>query len=272
MERHRNNNIGLAVLCFDTAEYLDTIARLMLPVVGGITVCLPYTSYGGMLPQKKVVREVERVVMSEERIRLFRPDIRFNAAAGIERRELTLRNLVLERMDEDGWHYTCFCDGDEIYFPDEFYKAADEMICRGYDAAYCKFVDYYKYPDVKIIDTAGYVPVFQRSGLRYSRKMSYNVRVDRARKVMLDDGRRVEILDGVTMHHLSWVRSNIRNKLSCWSGGENVTVKQISEFNSFYKSFVRTKTYNTPVPVRLPSYDAEAVRVWHSKLKKILEE
>ena len=267
----RENSVGLAVLCFDTAEYLPVIARLMLPVTGGMTVCFPYTSYGGLLPQKKVEREVMRTVLSDERIRLFRPEVRFMASAGMERRELTLRNLVLERMDEDGWDYTLFCDSDEIYFPGEFTAARDAVLSSGWDAAYCRYVDYYKYPDVMITAGGGYVPLLQRSGFRYSRKASYDVRVDSSRRILFDDTRTVGIAEGVTMHHLSWVRASIRDKLSCWSGGENVTAKQISEFNSFYKSFVRPRTYNTPVPVRLPSYDAEAVRVWRSELKKIIE-
>lgn len=259
----------LAVLCFDTAEFLPYILGQTRGLTDGVMLCLPYTSWEGELPPLSVERDVVRAVAGAG-ASLYRPDIRFSPSSSLKRREILLRNMILERAEEDGYDYILLCDDDEIYSREEFGDAMETVLSKGLYASYCRYTDYWKWPDVELCGgSGGYVPFFQKCDTRYSRRTSYMVRVDDTRKVIFDYDDDVEVLEGISMMHLSWIRSSMSRKMRYWP-----SCLSRAETRAFVKAFdamERPRAFGVPFSVPMPGGEGVAVRVRGSRLKKIIE-
>lgn len=112
-------------------------------------------------------------------------------------------------------------DTDEIYKPEEYKFALEEFIAGDYDSSACQLITYYK--DAKhVIDPSEdyYVPLFYKIDNRKLEALLFPVIADPSR---LMDARKLKIFKRceIQMHHLSYVRKNIRQKLENMSASIN---------------------------------------------------
>lgn len=145
--------------------------------------------------------------------------------------ETRKRNIGLAIAQDLGCTHFISMDCDEFYDTDEFGEYKDRAI--EFDSSACKMYTYYKYPSIRLSPIEDYYVPFvsrlHRSTLLGCR--SYPVRVDPTRgpttcKSML-------VIDKPIMHHMSWVREDIGQKLR----NSSASVRWKSRINQYVTEF-----------------------------------
>lgn len=129
--------------------------------------------------------------------------------------EINKRNIGYFISLENNMDYHMSMDCDEIYLKDEFEYIKSEYIKNNLDSAYCQMLTYYKNKEY-ILDPPEdyYVSLFYRIN-QYNNfyfKANVPVLVDPTRR--MDSGNfKIFNRDEIQMHHLSYVRNDIKSKL-----------------------------------------------------------
>lgn len=143
--------------------------------------------------------------------------------------ETDKRNKLIQIAQDKGASHVLVIDADEFYNHDTFLQALYKIDENDYDMTYCQYINYYKdymhylkYP----FKNGMYVPFISKSSYRFSFN-STNIRLasDPTRRYIRKSDNNGEFTDSLyvfewnelKMHHLSWIRNNIHNKLVSWS-------------------------------------------------------
>lgn len=149
--------------------------------------------------------------------------------------EINKRQKGLEFAKLKGFTHFLHLDCDEYYFTSEF-QSAKELIERNYiQASWVDLYTYYKEPTLRLSKKESYgVPFITRLyphtqvGLAFRR--GYEVPVDPSRSVNVLQSRQ---LTGVSMHHFSYVRRDIKKKLRNSTARNNINhVKVVEEYEN----------------------------------------
>lgn len=143
--------------------------------------------------------------------------------------ETDKRNLIIENAELAGCSHILVIDSDEFYTHSNFEYAKNEIEKHNYDITYCQYINYYKdymhymkYP----FKDGMYVPFIARTSYRHKFDCTdFNRPSDPTRRFVRykdKDGKPNDVLHvfewkEIRMHHLSWVRNNIYNKIQSWS-------------------------------------------------------
>lgn len=171
-----------------------------------------------------------------------------NEKIPVHHNQLNKRNIGIDLGYKNGCEYHMSMDSDEFYLKEEFsemidyYKNNSPKIC-----GYCNLKSYYHTPEYQIrdrryIDDDLFVSLFFNSRYRFIQDYPLIIKVDPTRKPNMD---KIKIFDNITMHHMSYVRENIENKLKnapsfLRYGGNNENVERAI---SHYKTFTGEKLY-----------------------------
>lgn len=129
--------------------------------------------------------------------------------------ELNKRNIGLSFARGNKVDYFMSMDSDEFYIKKQLEFVKTKIINNNNDSSFCKMRTYYKYPTHQITPPEEYyVPLF------YNIKNDKNFLFNDNTPVMVDPTRRINsnnplILDRseIEMHHMSYVRKNIKSKI-----------------------------------------------------------
>lgn len=156
--------------------------------------------------------------------------------------ETDKRNILIQDAEDHGCSHVIVIDSDEYYTKKSFDAALQEIDDNDYEMTYCQYVNYYhdykhylKYP----FEKGMYVPFVSKTKYRHTFDCTdFNLPSDPTRryvrpydkisKVKNSKGEDVEVKhytvdyhifdwNTVKMHHLSWLRADIRKKLNSWS-------------------------------------------------------
>lgn len=156
--------------------------------------------------------------------------------------ETEKRNILIQDAEDHGCSHVIVIDSDEYYTKKSFDAALQEIDDNDYEMTYCQYVNYYhdykhylKYPFAKGM----YVPFVSKTKYRHQFECTdFNMPSDPTRryvrpydkitKAKNSKGEEVEVKhytvdyhifdwNTVKMHHLSWLRADIRKKLNSWS-------------------------------------------------------
>ena len=180
--------------------------------------------------------------------------------------ELAKRNLGLKLSRNSHCTHHISMDVDEIYIGSEF-EEAKKIITRGsYDSSFCQMKTYYHSTEYEISPPETYyVSIFLKihEKLRYAFIDEYPVFVDPTRRVKIGNFKTFT-RDEIEMHHLSYVRKDIRMKLENSSSLQYYESK-VDEIVEYYKS------WEYPKKVLLSGYplDYQSVVKSNSSLPKI---
>lgn len=143
--------------------------------------------------------------------------------------ETDKRNYIMEYAEKSGCSHVLIIDADEFYTYGSFLNALREIDKNNYEQTYCQYVNYYHdYQHYMVYPFKGgmYVPFVAKSCYRFKFDCTdFNKPSDPTRRYVRpkdnDGNYTVEYYvfpwNVVKMHHFSWVRKNIRNKLMAWS-------------------------------------------------------
>ena len=169
---------------------------------------------------------------------------------GIERKwwgthnELIKRNIGLQKCLQNDCEYLIDLDGDEIYEPNEFWRAIKEILFGKYDSGFVLNTTYYKYPDCQITPPeTKYTPfiykINNKSKFEPIENDRFPVIVDGKRRIKCSHPR-IFTRDEIVLHHYSYVRMNdqeLIDKFKNCSSNMNFSDERIERIINIYQNF-----------------------------------
>lgn len=207
-------------------------------------------------------------------------EIELDTNKAAREQETDKRNILIQDAEDEGCSHVIVIDSDEFYTKKSFENALRIIDENDYEMTYCQYVNYYhdyehylKYP----FDRGMYVPFVSKTKYRHSFECSdfnlpsdptrrYVRPYDRIDKVRDSNNKIVEVKhytvdyhifpwNEVKMHHLSWLRADIRKKLNSWSSKKlfenymDLIDRAVDNFNYFDDSDENAQAimlFNTP--------------------------
>lgn len=245
--------LGACYNVFDGIELLEASINSIRDNVDYINVVYQTTSnYGEKLNSEDILNSLVEKKLIDKLI-FYSPVLKLSA----KENEIRKRNIGLNDLKKYKCSHHMNLDVDEFYKSDELKFAKDEIVKHNYDATIVRHIRYYKYPTVQLIDEFdGYVDY---APCIYSVKsklgnMNWKYKVDPSRQMQTSN---IHLFPAksVTMHHMCYIRDNIKlkfdNKSAKFNFTENLNTT-LTNFNTykegddvtmwFYKKYYTMKT------------------------------
>lgn len=194
--------------------------------------------------------------------------------------ETNKRNAGLDRARELGYTHFLTMDADELYQADEFLREIPRFWNSNLAGLVCRVKCYFKSTTLTIGYDTTLVPFIHRldKNTRHEFNRNYpfawtktnGVPFTREKQIRIDPTRSLNINDGVewsdiTMHHFSWVRSDIKKKIRNSTAKENIerssVVRDYSNAKEgYYCEFYRKPLQVTPNIFGLPEINDTTIR------------
>lgn len=227
-EIHVISKLGYGIIVFDDVFHLRNMISEIRDLVDEITICLQNESYYGVPIDQSVVSYVGKLVEEKlvDHIIWFTPKTLHEDMGNHAPRfvETDKRNFILDYLQ-----YDCECSHSMVIDSDEFYCAGDFLQAKNIidqhpeiRVSYCEYVNYYRdYHHVMVWPFRCYVPFISESNFRFNfRNGSFDKPSDPTRRYEINDKNvkyAIFNFQTVKMHHLSWIRRDIRKKIDNWS-------------------------------------------------------
>lgn len=164
-------------------------------------------------------------------------EYRPNVNKGGHYNEIRKRNLGLTLSESAGCTHHMAMDSDEFYTDEQFKYMKKVMEDGDFDSSACQMVTYYKEPIYRLDPKEEYYVslLFKiRQGVEYVMGHPFPVLVDPTRRVK--PGRcQIFSREEVEMHHMSYVRKDIRKKLQNSSASPNF--RNIDKLVDYYEKW-----------------------------------
>ena len=220
--------LGYGIIVFDDVCHLRNMLKEVRPHCDVIVLCLQNESYYGVPIRKEVINHVNELVNEKlvDNVIWFNPTNMHEEEGNHSPRfiETDKRNFILDYLQNDaGCSHSMVIDSDEYYDGTDF-KNAKDIIDRTdvMKITYCQYINYYRdYMHLMVWPFLCYVPFITESSYRFSfTNGSFDRPSDPTRRYEIKkDGERYFLMNFniVKMHHLSWIRQDIKSKIDNWS-------------------------------------------------------
>ena len=269
-ELYKNiKSIGLAIVGFDDMCHLANIIEEIKDNIDYVVVGLQRISYNGEKLDPSDENEVLRLKDGGLIDKVLYIDLDMRKEP--REQETDKRNRLIDDIAEHGCSHALVIDSDEFYTDKDFKKALRFLDDTNSEISYCRYVNYYHdymhylvYP----FKEGNYVPFVTSVKYRFAYncsdfpKPSDPTRRYERPRFLGEDGKEYYSvgyteLDWKTikMHHLSWLRSNIRKKLYNWSAKKcfenhveliDKAVEAYEQFDGTTEGFKANLLFNTP--------------------------
>lgn len=255
--------LGLGIVAFDDVCHLKNITSELRDLVDNITICLQKTSYHGDPIEQKVIDHINVLKddgLVNDIIWFEAKDLHEDDPKNAPRlKETDKRNFIIDFLEKDRQcSHVLIIDSDEFYDHDDFAQA--KQIINDKENAhvtYCQYFNYYRdYRHVMLWPFLSYVPFITESSYRFNfYKPSFDKPSDPTRRYHIDGENPEYCLLGfgvVKMHHLSWIRTNIEDKIKNWSSitlfdnVEELKKEIIERYNNYKDGQNAIIMFNTP--------------------------
>lgn len=242
MQQFKNiKKVGLGIICFEGTEHLYNIISTLRDSVGYVSIGLQRLSYHSDKISNVDLQEIFRL-RDEDHLVDEIVEIELDTSKMARVQETDKRNILIQDAEDHGCSHVIIIDSDEYYTKKSFDYALAQIDEHDYEMTYCQYVNYYhdythylKYP----FEQGMYVPFVSKTKYRHSFECTdftmpsdptrrYVIPYDRIDTVKQPDGTLRSVKhytasyhifewNEVKMHHLSWIRADIRKKMECWS-------------------------------------------------------
>ena len=227
--------IGISYNVFDGEELLESSINSIRNNVDYISVVYQTISnFGnpcddGLVP---LLEDLKNRGLVDELFE-YRPKIN----RGGHMNEITKRNIGLSLSEGAGCTHHMAMDSDEFYTDEQFKLLKKEMLDGNYDSSTCQMTTYYKEP-IYILDPKEeyYVSLLFKikQGVSFIMGHPFPVLVDPTRR-MNPGNCKIFSRDKIEMHHMSYVRKDLRKKLQNSSASPNF--KNIDKLVDYYNNW-----------------------------------
>lgn len=205
--------LGISFNLFDGEELLKGAIESIREHVDFITVIYQSKSYYGNKCSPQLLPLLE--ALQKQRLIDQRLEFKPNLLVPAEYNELTKRNIGMNLSRDEGCTHHISIDVDEFYQPKQF-ETAKQMMSEGdFDSSFCQMKTYYHSTAYEISPPEEfYVSLFVKiaKDTRFQIVRDYPFFVDPTRRVTLGKHKMFS-REEIQMHHLSYVRKDIRSKL-----------------------------------------------------------
>ncbi len=208
--------LGICYMVFDGEELLEFAVKSIRSQVAHVSVTYQTTSYYGNPSGPDLAPLMKRLKASglvDELIH-YEPD--FSVIP--KENELRLRNLGLEASRRAGCTHHISSDVDEFYKADELAYAKGVVEAGGYDLSVANMATYYKHPTFRIVPDQNVVMSFIHSVDNEYDRLTPNphfpFRMEVTRRLKRCDKWKHFSKDEIMIHHMTFVRKNMRKKLA----------------------------------------------------------
>lgn len=265
--------VGLAIICFEGTEHLYNIISAIRESVDYVSIGLQRTSYHGDPISNIDLNEIFRL-RDEDHLVDNIVEIELDMKKEPRVQETDKRNILIQDAENHGCSHCLVIDSDEYYTKKAFDYGLQQIDEYDYEMTYCQYVNYYhdychylKYP----FSEGMYVPWVSKTRWRHSydcgdfpKPSDPTRRFVRTEEVIGPDGKKTKKVlaefhifqwNEVKMHHLSWLRADIRKKLENWSSKKvfknynDLIDKAVVAFNNFSEDDKNPQAlmlFNTP--------------------------
>ncbi len=219
--------LGYGIIVFDDVCHLRNMLTEVRPHCDEIVICLQNDSYYGVPIDQKVIEHVKLLVEEKlvDDVIWFKPE-NFHEEEGNHAPrfvETDKRNFILNYLQSKGCSHAMVIDSDEYYDGEDFVRAKGLLNAKdNIKVSYCQYVNYYRdYRHLMVWPFFPYVPFITEIQYRFDFKNgSFDKPSDPTRRYLIpEEGGTYCTLafKTVKMHHLSWIRQDIRQKIDNWS-------------------------------------------------------
>jgi hypothetical protein len=215
-------------MIFEGEEFLEFATKSIRNQVDHISVTYQSISYFGNPsgPElENTIRQLQASGLVDEAI-YFEPDLSLPPKDN----EARLRNLGLDASKRAGCTHHISADVDELYLPDQLDYAKNVMEDGGYDFSLAPYVVYYKEPTFLVHPNQDlYVSFIHPVDNHYNRWLNYPefTKIEITRRLVNNRTYKVFTCDELTIHHMSYVRRDIRKK---FANSDNGRFYKINKF------------------------------------------
>jgi hypothetical protein len=239
-------NLGVAYSLFDSEELLEYSIKSIRKNVDFVCIVWQKISNNGEKCNEGLEELLNRLVSEGlvDELYLYEPDIANTGGENASINETRKRNIGLELCRQHGCNYHMTIDADEFYTDEQFKFMKKEMEDGDYGTGYCQHIQYYydsiyrlKYPERQFISTIEKID----PNTKYVYKIPCIVPIDPTRKTnnVLENklSYRIFTRSECQMHHMSFVRKNIKKKL--WNHSSKVffTEESVDKIAEYYKNW-----------------------------------
>lgn len=227
--------LGVSYNTFDGEELLESSIKAIRNEVNYISVVYQTTSNFGQECDEGLVPLLERLKSEGLVDELFEYYPKINKGGHFN--EITKRNIGLSLSEGVGCTHHMSMDSDEFYTDKQFKYLKKTIIEGDYDSSVCKMKTYFKKPNYEVRPMNEYYV-----SLIYKIKQNKEFVMGHPFPVLVDPTRRMEpgnckifTRDEIEMHHMSYVRKNIKSKLI--NSSSNSAFTHIDDFMRMFDSY-----------------------------------
>lgn len=298
--------LGLCIIAFEGTELLYNIISELRDSVDYVSLGLQKVSYHG---DKMAVVDLNEIYRLRDEDKLIDNIVDIELDLNDEPRvqETQKRNLLIQDAEDNGCSHCIVIDSDEYYTRKSFEDACQEIDENDYEMTYCQYINYwhdYTHFLIYPFKQGMYVPFVSKVKYRHSFDCTdFTLPSDPTRryvrpyksikKIDIGNGQTKEIKEysveyhvfpwqKVKMHHLSWLRADIRKKLNMWSSKtcfknyNDLIDRAVYKYNDFKetdKTGIALMLFNTPGNVvDIGSFDKQYIHPkvdFRTRLRKV---
>lgn len=233
--------IGIGIVAFEGTEHLASIITEFRDIVDYVVIGLQRKSYHGDPIDPTDLNEIFRL-KDEDHLVDNVLEVVLDSSKEPRVQETDKRNLIIQDIEDHGCSHALIIDSDEYYPAKSILRAVKEIDENNYEITYCQYINYYAdynhflvYP----FKDGMYVPFITKTKYRHSFECTdfplpsdptrrFVRPYDRIDEVKLPNGKikkdkhftvdfHIFPWDVIKMHHLSWLRADMRKKINNWS-------------------------------------------------------
>lgn len=225
--------LGISYMVFDGVELLEYAIKSVRSQVDFVSVVYQNVSYFGDKAEPNLEETVFRLKSNNliDELVHYESDLTINHKIN----ELNIRNFGLSLSKEAGCTHHISSDVDELYVSSQL-EYAKEMMKNDYDYSIIPIINYYKHPTYQIFPSQQQVVSFIHSvDNMYDLTISLPFNIEITRRLKNSDNYKLFREEEVVVHHMSYVRKDIRRKLNNSSNSKfyRKLDKFIDDFNKY---------------------------------------
>lgn len=224
--------LGICYMIFDGEELLEFAIKSIRNQIDHVSVTYQTTSYFGnpsdpklpeLLHQLKDKKLIDEVIY-------FEPDLSVHPKVN----ELKLRNIGLEASRKAGCTHHISADVDEFYKADQL-EYVKNVMKDDYDFSIVSLTTYYKDPTYLIVPIQKLIVSFIHPvDNEYNINSEFPFLMESTRKLKKCQKYKVFDINEFTIHHMSYVRKDIRKKFNNSDNGRFYKIERfISNFDKY---------------------------------------
>jgi glycosyltransferase involved in cell wall biosynthesis len=252
--------LGIAYNLFDGEELLLDSLKCVRESADYICVIYQNVSNWGEENSPEVVEHLKKLYKEKwiDDVFLYTPQLKVSAHVN----EITKRNIGLQKCREHGCDVFSCMDADELYIPEEYQNVLSKFYTSDFDACVCQMLTYYKTKEYVLEPPENYyVSLFYK--IKEESKFQFTnfpYLIDPTRRISSKNVWAVP-RDFIQMHHLSYVRNDLKKKLMNSSARINFKPEQLDFIVDYFENWDYSKPAKM-LGMGITDYNTRKVDYW----------